>query len=503
METNVRQKSFARVLSIVVLTVFLFTQTAFAAETASSDAKSMEYLKSVMDMIKEKYNGQVSDEQLIEGALKGMFNTMDPYTVFFNPSEAEEFLSDVEGTYVGIGIAMTKAADDSILISNVFSASPAEKAGLVSGDKIVSVNGKGVAGVSMDEVVTLVRGQEDTEVVLGIIKSGQSTISTVKVLRAPIKVNPVVYEIRDGIGYVRIDSFNANTGEYLEAALKEIDSKNITNVVLDLRNNPGGEVDQAVDVARKFVPEGLITKLDYKSEEYRDQQYMSSLKQSKYKLVVLVNERSASASEILAGAIQDTKAGTLVGTKTFGKAKVQVLIPMLTSEAYAKYEKQVGAKILNAYDLINKYQLSPTNDEVVGWTKITVGQYTTPKGRMIDQVGLEPDVKVGDYKPVMDIDVNGISKLTQTVKPTLNSEGLDVYNAEKILKISGYDIDKPDTKLDEKTFNAIKKFQKDNGVSPYGVLDFTTQKLMNEKLGKLLLSIDLQYAKAVELLKAN
>ncbi|MCX7711722.1 MAG: S41 family peptidase [Clostridia bacterium] len=485
------------VLAITLVLTLVLPQTAFAEDTASQ--KNIEYLKSVMDMIKEKYKGEVTDQQLIEGALKGMFNTMDKYSVFFDPKEAEEFLSDVGGKYYGIGVGVNKS-DDYILITKVFAASPAEKAGIIPGDKIVSVDGKSLIGVTIDEAVTWIKGDEGTEVTLGIIKSGQTNVTSVKLQRAEIKVSPVTYDIRNGIGYIKIESFNANTDENVSQALSEMDKNNITKIVLDLRNNPGGELDQAIDVARHFVPEGPITKLDYKSDYYQDKQYNSSLKSTKYKLVLLVNKMSASASEIVAGAVQDTNAGTLVGTKTFGKSVVQTIIPMLTPEAYAKYEKKLGVKLLDAFELINKYQVQPLNSDVIGWSKITVGEYITPKGRVINNVGLDPDVKVDDYAIVKDLDVNNIQKLTKTVKPTLGGEGIDVLNAEKILLMSGYDIDKPDTKLDAKTYNAIMKFQKDNGLSPYGVMDFSTQKALNDKLDKLIIDIDKQYTKAVEIL---
>lgn len=494
---NIMKTRITRLIAAMFLILTLvLPQAAFAAETSNTD---YEYLKSVMDMIKSKYKDKVTDAQLIEGALKGMFDTMDQYSVYFNNEEADQFLSDVGGKYGGIGVGVNQA-DEYILVTKVFSASPAEKAGIIAGDKIISVDGKSLIGVTIDQAVAWIKGDPGTEVTLGIMRNGQKSVLNIKVQRDEIKVNPVVYDIRDGIGYIKIDSFNANTEEYITQALSEMDANNITKIVLDLRNNPGGELDQAIDVSRHFIPEGLITKLNYKSDDYQDMQYSSSLKTLKYKLVVLVNKMSASASEVVAGAVQDRKAGTLVGTKTFGKSVVQTLIPMLTPEAYAKYEKQLGAKILNAFDLINKYQIRPTTDEVIGWSKLTVGEYVTPDGRVINKVGLEPDVKVEDYQIVKEIDVNNIQKLTRTIKLSINDEGIDVLNAEKILKLSGYDIDKPDTKLDEKTFKAIKKFQKDSGFSPYGVLDFTTQKALNDKLDKLILEIDKQYTKAVEIL---
>lgn len=491
------RKKIANFALAGVLTLSLILpQAAFAAETSANN--NIGYLQSVMDMIKEKYKGEITEAQLMEGALKGMFGTMDAYTEYFTPTEATTFFDEVGGKYEGIGVMVSKE-ENALLVSKVFHSSPAEKAGIIQGDRIVTVGGKSVSSISFEEAVSLIRGEIDTEAEIGVVKSGQNTVVNIKVKRAQIKVSPVSYEIRDGIGYIKLEIFNSNTDEYMSEALEEMDKKGITKLILDLRGNPGGELGQSIAVAKKFVPKGLITKLDYKSDTMKDEEYFSKLESTKYKLAVLVDGMSASASEIVSGAIQDTKAGTLIGTKTFGKAKVQTVTPLLTPEAYTAYENKLGVKLLNAYDLL-QYKIVPLKSEVIGYTKITVGEYVTPKGRMIDQIGLEPDIKVEDSKPVNEVFLNSIGKLEVVSKFDLNSEGVDVYNAEKILKAAGYIVDKPDNKIDENTFKAIAKFQKDRGIYPYGVLDLTTQKALNERLHKLVLEYDKQYTKAVEIL---
>ena len=177
------------------------------------------------------------------------------------------------------------------------------------------------------------------------------------------------------------------------------------------------------------MPFGVITRLEFKSELERDQIYTSKLLKSKYNLVVLVNEMSASASEILAGAIQDREAGILLGTKTFGKAKVQSVFPIITPKAYKKYKDELGVSIINGYDLLTKHKVYPSDDEIIGWSKMTVGRYYTPNGRMIDGKGLAPDVFVNNV--IKDVDVSTISLLSKTDKPGLGSESIDVYNAKK------------------------------------------------------------------------
>lgn len=494
-----RIKYIKRVFLLILITCLLLSQTVFAETSGTSQTFDQDYIESVTDMVKGLYNGDITDDRLLQGAMKGIFNTMDPYTVFFTPEEAKSFLESMNGSFEGIGIMMSKEGEY-ITVNKVFPGSPAEKAGIAEGDRIVQADGKSVIGVSTEEAKSLISGEAGTKVILGIIKNGSSNIINVEVERARIEYNPVTFDIKDGIGYIKLEIFNSNAYAGIKSALDKFDSAGVKKVILDLRDNPGGELDMAVAIAREFVPRGLITRLEFKSGKFGNEDYYSYLDTQKYKLAVLVNENSASASEILAGAIQDSGAGTLIGTKTFGKAKVQSLIPILTPEAYEKYEKQLGVKTVNVYDLYNLGVLPPDN-EIAGWAKITTGMYKTPKGRMIDGVGITPDITVENPGPVNGIDIKSIQKLPVVRKPKLNDSGTDVYNAEKILKALGYYNDAPDFKFNDKAFKAVCKLQKDMGGYPYGVLDFSTQKYLNEKLDELVQKTDKQYAKAVELLR--
>lgn len=488
-----------RLLPFILSAMLILSQTAFAADTAADDSKNLDYLKGIMDMIRDQYKGELTDSQLVQGAINGMFNSLDPYTTFFTPTEADSFMGTMNGTFSGIGVSL-ELSGDYILITKVYSASPAEKAGILQGDMIVDADGTSLIGKTTDEAVSLIKGPSGTKVKIGIMRKGKQGVQYFDLTRETIKINPVQYEIRNGIGYIKLELFNENTDEFITKALEEMDRNKITKIVLDLRNNPGGEVGQAVALAQKFVPQGIVTTLDYKSGSYTDIVYRSSLAEKKYKLAVLVNGMSASASEIVSGAIQDTGSGTLIGTKTFGKAKFQGVIPILSQAAFEKYEKQLGVKLVDVYDLMDKYGVIPLADEVSGYAKITLGLYYTPKGRMIDGTGLMPDYQVADPELVNDIDVNSIQKLSRTVKPALNDQGMDVYNAERILKLMGFSIDAPDMTLDGKTVNAVKQFQKSSKLCPYGVLDFSTQKALNDMLDKIVLQADKQYAKAVDIL---
>ncbi|MEN6351574.1 MAG: S41 family peptidase [Syntrophomonas sp.] len=473
---------------ISVLVVPLASWQASAAENNNNS-----YLPKVMEFIKNRYNYDVSDRLLYENSIKGMFGSLDDYSEFYSREEAEQFLESVDGSYEGIGIALSED-QGFIVVTRVFPSSPAESAGLLSGDRIVSVNGEDVTGISVDEATVLIRGEKGTRVTLGIGRNGSKDVKEISVERNGIKMDPVSYEIRDGIGYVTIESFNANTDEYLEKALNALDNSQVGKIVLDLRDNTGGEVLQAVEAARHFVPAGTITTLKFRVGD--DITYKSFLTAPKYKVVVLVNGMTASASEILSGAIQDSKAGILVGSKTYGKARVQSVIPLLTPEAYQKYARQYGDVTVDANDLAFRHGVEAADNEIEGWAKITTGTYLTPAGRFIDGQGLEPDIKIGDPAPVRDIEVRNIEKLTKINKPALNSSDMDVYYAEKILKVCDYDVNKPDLNLDQKTLEAIKKFQINNGLYPSGVLDYATQDAFNKLRLQLLTRYDLQYARA-------
>jgi carboxyl-terminal processing protease len=491
------------IMLILVSVISIAIPVSFASDTApvpATDTSGIDsYFKGVMEMIKTNHKGDVTDSKMLEGALKGMFQSADKFSVFFNKKEASDFITNINGNYKGIGV-MISEIDGYVVISKVFSASPAEKAGLFTGDKIIEAAEKSIIGKTTEEAASIIRGEKGTKVIISIIRNGE-TIKGIEIERDDIKINPVVLRINNGIANIKLEMFNENTNIYLTKALEEADKQGVNKILLDLRNNPGGELWQAILVAQKFVPRGLITKVDYKADSMPDEEFYSYLDKVKYKLVVLVNENSASASEVVSGAIQDTKAGTLVGTKTYGKAKVQTLMPILTPAAYEKYKSQYGLSSVDIGELMSKYNVYPSENDQLGLVKLTVAYYYTPNGRMIDEKGLTPDVKIDDPKIEKSVDVNNISELSGIEDLKLYSSSTDILSAEKILTLMDYDINKPDTKMDLKTAVAISHFQKDSGIATAnGVLDVVTQKIMNQKLEELRLKLDGQYAKGVELL---
>lgn len=503
--------------------LFLFPKNSGAEILSAETVLQTDYFKTVSRWVEKSYDGQLAEgqlyraaleamtavdkrnmgeepsrEQLIEAGLRGMLNSLDPYTTYFSPEEAENFFGEMEGEYGGIGAELAKI-DDTILITEVFPQSPAEKAGLIPGDRILKLDGQMVDQISLDNAVNMIKGKVGTRVELEVLRPGSREAVLKSVVRQKIRISPVTWEIKDDLGYMKVDLFNSQIEDSSIQALTEFDQKGIDRIIIDLRDNPGGDVEQAVFLAQRFVPKGLITRLDFKDEAKKDLKYFSQLDSSKYRFAVLVNGMTASASEIFAGAVQDSKAGSLIGTTTYGKSKVQNIIPLLTPQAFAKYQRQLGLAIVDAYELIDQQRIQINKEEIQGWIKITTGEYLTPKGRRIDQVGLIPDFIVAEQG--LGGELHRLKKLSKTGKPALGQQSIEVYRAETILGVAGYQVDRADTFLDPKTFFAIKRFQQEEGLFPYGVLDFSTQQALNNKLEELILKYDQPYARAVDLIK--
>jgi carboxyl-terminal processing protease len=462
----------------------------------STDAQ---YVEGMIKLVNDIYQGPVTDNELIEGAVKGIMESLDDYSTYFTIEEADSFFGDVSGTFSGIGVTIENR-DGSIVIISIIRNTPAEKAGLIPFDVITSVDGKSVSGMSTDEVAKLIKGEAGTSVELGI-KRGVNAIKIYKITRETINMNPVTYEVKsNSVGYIKLETFYSNAYSYFSEALTYMDANHVTKIILDLRGNPGGDVAQAVAIARRLLPAGLITKLNFKEEGKEDEEFFSVMVGTKYELAVLVNESSASASEILAGAIQDREVGPLIGVNTYGKAQVQNLIPLLNPEAYLRFKAKTGADIVNAFELIEAYNEDVYNNDLMGWVKITTGVYTTPNGRLIDSEGLTPNIYVKNPEAVNGVYPNQLSKLSENGNYVKDSIAADVYCAEKLLKILGYYVLAPDAYLDIVTYRALRLFQTDKGLPADGVLNVATQKALNMELEKALLKYDLQYRKAMDFL---
>jgi carboxyl-terminal processing protease len=294
----------------------------------------------------------------IRGIVQGLG---DPFTNFFTPEQAKQFDEDMSGKFEGIGALVKQADGGGILIVETFENSPARKSGLQKGDVIIAVDGKDVTKMSLQEAIMLVRGPAGTTVTLTIKRQGKEEPFDVKVTRAKINIPVVKKEMRpDGIAYLKLTSFTSNSPKLVHEALKELLAKHPKGLIFDLRGNGGGYLGAAVDIGSEFLSEGdiLVEKTrDGKENHYRVKKDGIA---RDIPLVVLVDGGTASASEIVAGAIQDDKRGVLIGEKTFGKGSVQII-----------------KKLSDGSEL-----------------KVTIAHWFTPKGRAIHGKGIEPDIKV-------------------------------------------------------------------------------------------------------------
>lgn len=303
---------------------------------------------------------KISDKELFYGSLKGIAeSTGDPYTVFMDPSETKEFNDDLAGTFEGIG-AEIGMRDDITTVVTPLDETPAKKAGLLPGDKIYAVNGEPTIGLSVSEVVKKIRGPKDTKVKLTIIRNNGKPFD-LEITRGVIIVKSVKTEMRsDGVYVIRISNFNDDTYSLFLAAVDDILMKKPKSIILDLRNNPGGYLDTSIRIASEWIEAGPVV-VEQLNDNRRQEYPAEGLARLKdFKTVVLVNGGSASASEILAGALRDYKKATLIGETTFGKGSVQAL-----------------------RDLSDGSTL-----------KVTIAKWLTPAGDFINEKGIEPEIKV-------------------------------------------------------------------------------------------------------------
>ena len=305
--------------------------------------------------------GTIDDTKMYYGAMKGLVSSVgDPFTRFVQPKELEEENLEMEGEYGGLGIYITSREGRTIVIAPIEN-TPADRAGLKPLDEIVKVDDKVVIGMTSDEVVKLMRGPAGKPVTIGVRRKSVEKMLEFKIVREIIKIKTVRLEMLGGrIAYIKINQFNLKTDTELKAVMNSAKSKKATGILLDLRNNPGGLLNSCVDVTSQFISGGVVVGMDGRFEKAKETLYAVEGKATKLPVVALVNEGSASAAEILAGALKDHKRAKIVGTKTFGKGSVQSLFNL------------------------------PDNSGIY----ITIARYTTPSGYVIDHKGLEPNIKV-------------------------------------------------------------------------------------------------------------
>ena len=369
-----RLNSLALTIALVIGSPLVFAAQPVAQPATAASAKAplpLEELRTfaeVMDRIKAAYVEPVDDKTLLENAIKGMLSNLDPHSAYLGPEDFAELQESTSGEFGGLGIEVG-SEDGNIKIVSPIDDTPASKAGIQAGDFIVKINGQPTNGLTMTEAVDKMRGKVGQKITLTLVRGGGAPFD-VTLTRANIQVKSVKSQLlEDGYGYIRITQFQVKTGEEVAAALaklrKENGNKKLKGIILDLRNNPGGVLQSAVEVVDHFIKKGLIvyTKGRLPNSELRFSATGKDLSEG-VPLVVLINGGSASASEIVAGALQDQKRGVVMGTTSFGKGSVQTVLPL-------------------------------NNDRAL---KITTALYFTPNGRSIQAQGIVPDIEVSRAK---------------------------------------------------------------------------------------------------------
>ena len=483
-----KARKIAKVVAFIVVLAMLVTSFSFVlylpglfgsngvAYAATSDEdldKQLAELKEYIKFIKQNYKDDITYRELIEGAFQGIaYSLNDPYSIYYGASGAgESFVESVTGEYSGVGLSLENY-NGKVRVVAPIPGTPAEKSGIKAGDIITKVDDKDVSTKTLDEVAKMMRGTEGTKVTLSVDRSGQTLSFTLT--RAKIK-NVSVYSkvLEDKIGYIQITSFDNDSNREFEIALDGLKQQGIKALVLDIRNNPGGLVNVAVDIANQLMAKGPITHFEKKGNVIET---YSADGTSTFDLpmVLLVNEGSASSSEILAGALQDSKTATLVGTTTYGKGVAQQVV-----------EFEDGSEL-----------------------KLSMFYFLTPNKNKIDHVGIKPQYTIqnttnSDAEKLAE-EYQTFAPMSEKVKPSLGSVGLNVFGAQQRLKMLGYGVTVTGT-MDAETVEAVKKFQKESNLHPYGTLDYTTMAALDKATVAFITGAksdqDLALEKAIELLK--
>lgn len=362
-----------RKLTVPTLAVLLSAPAVWgrAEEEAAGDRnkrntryETLELFQKVLHFIESNYVEEVDNRSLIHGALKGMLETLDPHSNFLPPEVYRDMKIDTSGKYGGLGLEMG-VKDNVLTVVAPIEDTPAWRAGVRSGDRIVKINGESTKGMTLTEAVSKMKGKQGTAMKLSIFRKGFAKPKEVTLMRETIKIQAVKWESLDpGFGYVRLTNFNENAARDIRKAIEKLEKKGtLQGMVLDLRNNPGGLLDQAVDVSSLFIDEGVVVSTRGRSREQEIRYAKRGMARKDFPLAILVNASTASAAEIVAGALQDHHRAIVMGAPTFGKGSVQTVIDL---------NQEMGLKL-------------------------TIARYYTPTGKSIQEKGVQPDVLLDDF----------------------------------------------------------------------------------------------------------
>ncbi len=361
---NIKTLLIAVVMAVIMsfgVLVGLFAALNLDAKGAANITR----LVGAMHFIESQYVQEVEEDKLIDGAISGMVRSLgDPHSIYLEPRLYSQLKAETTGTFGGIGIYMG-FKEGKVYVMGVIPNGPSDKVGLKAGDVIWAVNSQPISEIEPSEVAMKIRGEVGSSVEILIGREGEED-KTYTITREIIKVDTVDSTMLDGrIGYIRISHFSENTGKEFKNAFAQLEMNGMQGFILDLRQNPGGVITSCVEIAQEIVPKGPIVSVIRRDGS--KEVYMSNLEHAKYPIVVLLDQNSASASELLSGALQDTKAALIVGTKSYGKGSVQTVIPMFQDDGI----------------------------------KLTIAKYYTPNGRSIDGTGIIPDVEVELDEPLI------------------------------------------------------------------------------------------------------
>lgn len=364
----------AALTAFIIIGALLLGTTRFRLVDASKERTTALIGELLNDIDRYYYFGDKApaDEELIDAAAHSLVNAVgDPYAAYYSEKEYEDFRGSLNGNYKGIGILIKADGENGTLVERVYEDNPAARAGMYDGDHIIAVNGESVIGLDVEAVSGLIGGEDGTTVVL-TVRRGDQTLD-IPVVRGDVYVRRVYGEMLDDrIGYIRIDSFTGGASSEFSSVLDALLQSNASSLIIDVRNDPGGTLDVVVEIADRILPECTVTTLSGKLVD-PPEVYRSTAEASlNIPFVVLTNGNSASASEIFASAVQDNKAGTVIGTTTFGKGIVQT-----------------------------SWQVLPGK----GYIKLTTDAYLTPNGNMIHGIGVTPDITVEQDPELEDIDL--------------------------------------------------------------------------------------------------
>tara|TARA_Y100000590_G_scaffold80714_1_gene89637 strand:- start:1481 stop:2638 length:1158 start_codon:yes stop_codon:yes gene_type:complete len=380
-----KKKDYFKYILVILTIVLLNISNKIYAQDADKLYEKIDLFSEVLEKIQNEYVEEVDQAEVMDSAINGALQSLDPYSAYMNPEIFEESQTETSGEFGGLGIEVTMEAGVVKVITPIDD-TPASKAGLKAGDYIVRINGEQVQGKTLMEAVNLMRGPIGSSIEVTVRRKGLKKAKIFKIIREVIEIKSVVSkEVDNKVGYLRLRAFNENSGDQLKKEISKIEkNKKIVGYILDLRNNPGGLLSQAVKISDFFLNDGEI--VSTKGRKNRDSKKFFAKKGDKINgkpLIVLINNGSASASEIVAGALQDQKRAVLLGEATFGKGSVQSIIPLGNRK---------------------------------GAIRLTVSKYYLPSGKSISEVGVIPDIKVEEEGEEFSINTNTDNQLNYAIK---------------------------------------------------------------------------------------